>query len=91
MLDLKLALSVAAGVCGLLSAWWWWRASTMKLRTVASLPPGLGDGDVAYQVGHTEFIHWRVADQSRLNSWAAVAAALAVALPVVRDWLPVAG
>lgn len=60
----------------------------MKVRTVETLPAGLGDGDLALQVGPAEFIHWRVFAQSQLNSRAAIAAALAIILPAIRDYFP---
>lgn len=91
MPESKLALTLLSGFAALLSAWWWWRASTMKVRTVAALPPGLGDGDLAFQVGPDEFIHWRVFAQSKLNARAAVAAAVAILTQTGADYFPWSG
>lgn len=60
----------------------------MKLRTVSQLPGTLGDGDLAFGTGAGEFVHWRVYLQSPLNARAAIAAAAAICLQIVSDYLP---
>lgn len=63
----------------------------MKVRTVSALPAGLGDGDLAFQVGPDVFVHWRVFAQSKLNARAAIAAAAAIVLQTCTDYFPWSG
>lgn len=82
-------LQVIAVTAGLVSAFYWWRSSRKLTAIHADLPPKMGDGALAFDIGG-ELLVYNFPEQSRLGSvgakWAAVAVgvqALIVALSAV--------